>query len=82
MTAMPRFKACPSKAFDENGSFQKMSCLAHTIKHAIYPIAFQTPEGMKQIERVVNTAGYNYWLACHTCLKVCPNNGMKQNRGG
>ena len=71
-------KACPAKAFDEGGSFQKMTCMAHTIKHAIYPIAFEKPEGVKQIERVVNTAGHNYWLACHTCLKACPSN----RRGG
>ncbi|MEW6351050.1 MAG: 4Fe-4S double cluster binding domain-containing protein [Thermodesulfobacteriota bacterium] len=67
-------KACPNKAFLDDGTFQKMTCLAKTIKHAIYPLAFQTPEGLKQIERVVNTAGYNYWLDCHRCLKVCPNN--------
>jgi Pyruvate/2-oxoacid:ferredoxin oxidoreductase delta subunit len=50
-----------------------MVCLANTIKHAIYPLAFQTPEGARHIERVTNTAGYNYWLACDVCLKVCPN---------
>jgi len=71
-------KACPSKAFEEDGSFKKMTCLAKTIKHAIYPLAFQNPEGVKQIERVTNTAGYNYWLSCDTCLKVCPNNGYKE----
>ena len=70
-------KACPSKAFEDDVSFNKMTCLANTIKHAIYPLAFQTPEGMKQIERVTNTAGYNYWLACDTCLKVCHNNRGK-----
>ncbi|HMK37356.1 MAG TPA: 4Fe-4S double cluster binding domain-containing protein [Desulfomonilaceae bacterium] len=67
-------KACPSEAFGDDGSFKKMTCLAHTIKHAIYPLAFQAPEGMRHIERVINTAGYNYWLSCDTCLKVCPNN--------
>jgi epoxyqueuosine reductase QueG len=71
-------KACPAQAFEESGAFQKMTCLAHTIKHAIYPIAFQTPEGIKHIERVVNTAGHNYWLTCHTCLKVCPSNQGKR----
>lgn len=70
-------KACPSKALRDDASFKKMTCLGHTIKHAIYPLALQTPEGMQQIERVVNTAGYNYWLACDTCLKVCPNNSGK-----
>jgi epoxyqueuosine reductase len=75
-------KACLSKAFDEDGSFKKMTYLANTIKHAIYPLALQTPEGMRQIERVINTAGYNYWLACDTCLKVCPSNqGKGSDRG-
>jgi len=68
------FKACPSKAFTENGSFQKMNCLAHTIKHAIYPLAFRTPEDFKYMERVINTAGYNYWLTCNNCMRVCPSN--------
>ena len=31
-------KACPSQAIGENNSFQKMGCLSHTIKHAIYPL--------------------------------------------
>jgi epoxyqueuosine reductase len=70
-------EACPNKAFAEDGSFQKMTCLAKIIKHAIYPLAFQTAESFKYMERVVNTAGHNYWLACHTCLKVCPNNAAK-----
>jgi hypothetical protein len=54
-----------------------MTCLAKIIKHAIYPLSFQTAEDFKHIERVVNTAGNNYWLACNTCLKVCPNNTAK-----
>jgi epoxyqueuosine reductase len=70
------FKACPGKAFGKEGVFQKMTCLAKTIKHAIYPLALQTPEGMKHMERVINTAGYNYWLECQTCLQVCPNNQL------
>jgi epoxyqueuosine reductase len=68
------FEACPSSAFDETGTFRKMTCLAQTIKHAIYPIAFSTEEGRRHIERVVNTAGNNYWLACDKCLSVCPSN--------
>jgi epoxyqueuosine reductase len=79
--------ACPPNALKETGEFKKMTCLAHTIKHAIYPIAFNTPEGFKHIERVVNTAGYNYWLDCDRCLGVCPSNrsqarpGMNMNQG-
>ena len=67
-------KVCPSKAFDDEGKFDKMTCLRHTIKHAIYPLALKDEIGLKQIERVINTAGYNYWLACDECLKVCPLN--------
>lgn len=63
---------CPPNAFDGDGKFQKMTCLVHTIKHAIYPLALNSEKGMKNIERVINTAGYNYWLACNECLKVCP----------
>ena len=28
----------------------------------IYPLALKTEKGLQQIERVINTAGYNYWL--------------------
>jgi epoxyqueuosine reductase QueG len=67
-------KACPSGAFDDRGSFKKLICLGHTIKHAIYPLALKDQAGLKNIERVVNTAGYDYWIACDECLTVCPNN--------
>lgn len=67
-------KVCPAAAFTDQGRFDKMTCLQHTIKHAIYPIAFNTDEGIRQIERVINTAGYDYWLACDECMKACPNN--------
>ncbi|MBU2550144.1 MAG: epoxyqueuosine reductase [Proteobacteria bacterium] len=69
------WKACPVKAF-ENGEFHKQACLAYSIKHAIYPLALRTEEGLKNIERVINTAGHNYWLTCLSCLKACPNNRM------
>ena len=72
-------KACPSKAF-QNGAFQKLVCRGYTIKHAIYPLALGSEEGRKSIELVINTAGYNYWIGCDTCLKVCPNNWRKTNR--
>jgi epoxyqueuosine reductase len=65
---------CPPHAFNEEGLFQKMTCLGHTIKHAIYPLALKNEQGLKNIERVINTAGFNYWLACDECLKVCPLN--------
>lgn len=67
-------KACPSKAFDESGNFSKLTCLGHTIKHAMYPIALSNEQGLKNIEQVINTAGYNYWVDCNRCVAVCPNN--------
>lgn len=66
--------ACPHGAIGKEGDFQKMACLAATIKHAIYPLALKDERGLKNIERVINTAGHNYWLTCHECLKVCPSN--------
>jgi len=66
--------ACPAGAFSADGTFRKMICMAHTIKHVIYPLALKDAEGLKHIERVVNTAGYDYWLNCDECLRVCPNN--------
>jgi len=68
-------KACPYGAFDAKGTFNKLTCLRHIAKHAIYPIALRDEMGLKHIERVINTAGYNYWLECNECLRVCPNNG-------
>ncbi len=65
---------CPSKAFSEAGDFAKMTCMGHTIKHAIYPLALKDEQGLKHIERVINTAGHDYWLACDECLKFCPLN--------
>ncbi len=72
-------KVCPSKAFDETGRFNKMTCLAHSVKHAIYPLALNTEAGLKKIERVINTAGHNYWIDCDECVKVCPLNKKKEN---
>jgi epoxyqueuosine reductase len=69
-------EACPSHAFDQNGNFNKLICVAHTIKHAIYPLALKSEDAMKYLERVTNTAGYNYWIDCHTCLSVCPKNRL------
>ncbi|MGD0280162.1 MAG: hypothetical protein ABSC11_12750 [Smithella sp.] len=67
-------KICPSKAFSEDGKFSKLVCLGHTIKHAIYPLALKDEAGLKNIERIINTAGHDYWIACNECVKVCPNN--------
>jgi epoxyqueuosine reductase len=79
------FQACPAKAFDWQGRFDKLRCLAYTVKHAIYPLALQGDDALKNLERVNNTAGFNYWLTCNECLKVCPNNrpsGRERAAGG
>ena len=52
--------------------------MAFTIKHAIYPLALRDAEGFRHIERVIHTAGYDYWLDCDECLKACPNNRKKR----
>ena len=67
-------KVCPAKAFGEGGRFGKMVCLGHTIKHAIYPLALKDEAGLKNIERIINTAGHDYWIACNECVKACPKN--------
>jgi len=68
--------ACPSGAFSEDG-FAKMKCRAYTIRHGIYPLALKDEESRKNVEMIINTAGYNYWLNCIECLKACPNNNRK-----
>ncbi|MBW2168342.1 MAG: epoxyqueuosine reductase [Deltaproteobacteria bacterium] len=70
-------EVCPSEAFDSEGGFNKLTCMGYCIKHAIYPIALKDEQGLKNIERIIHTAGYNYWLKCDECLKVCPNNQPK-----
>ena len=71
-------EACPVNAIkDEREKFEKMTCLAHAIKHVIYPLALKSEEGRKRIERVTNTAGYDYWIDCFSCVKVCPLNKTK-----
>jgi epoxyqueuosine reductase QueG len=75
-------KACPSGALHKDGPFKKMDCLGYLVKHAIYPLALKTEKGLEQIERVINTAGYNYWLTCNECLRVCPSNRRKKKKRG
>lgn len=72
-------EACPSGALYDGG-FKKEICLAYSIKHAIYPLALKAEKELQHIERVINTAGYNYWLTCMACLKVCPLNRISKNR--
>lgn len=73
-------QACPSGALQGKGEFNKMTCLGHTIQHAFYPLAFKDPENFKQIDLIVNTAGYNYWLTCNQCIRVCPNNRTREQK--
>jgi epoxyqueuosine reductase QueG len=68
-------EACPAGAF-QNGAFDKAICLRYTIRHAIYPIALRDPRGLKNIETIFNTAGYNAWIKCYECQKACPKNKM------
>lgn len=67
-------KICPAGALTSEGDFQKMKCLGYAIKHAIYPLALKDAAGLKHIERVINTAGHDYWIDCNECVKVCPLN--------
>jgi epoxyqueuosine reductase QueG len=70
-------QACPPGAFNDAGQFAKLTCMGQTIKHAIYPLALKDEHGLKHLERIINTAGHNYWLTCNACLSVCPNNRKK-----
>lgn len=74
-------KKCPAGAFTKSGEFRKMICLPYSVKHAIYPLALKGADALNHIERVVNTAGNDYWLACDECLKACPNNRPRRQAG-
>jgi epoxyqueuosine reductase QueG len=69
-------KVCPARAF-QDGSFQKLQCMTYTIRHGIYPLALRDEVGRKNLETIINTAGYNYWIKCNGCLNVCPINQKK-----
>lgn len=66
-------ESCPSGAFQKD-SFQKLTCMTYAIRHAIYPLALREEIGRKNIETIINTAGYNSWVRCFECLRVCPLN--------
>jgi epoxyqueuosine reductase len=70
-------RACPSGAL-QKGSFKKMVCLGYSIKHGLYRPLLSDDYGRENIEMIINTAGYNYWIDCDECLKVCPNNSGKK----
>ncbi|MHB8781171.1 MAG: 4Fe-4S binding protein [Candidatus Geothermincolia bacterium] len=65
--------ACPADAFVD-GEFVKGKCQAYSIRHPIYPLVLKEEWGMANLELVINTAGYNYWVGCAECLKACPAN--------
>jgi epoxyqueuosine reductase QueG len=68
-------ESCPSGALSDEG-FDKMACLAYAIRHGIYPLAFRDEEGIRNMELVINTAGYDYWIKCCECLRACPLNSQ------
>jgi len=73
--------ACPSGALSEGG-FQKMVCLGHSVKHGIYRHVLGDRYGRENLEMVINTTGYNYWIDCAECLRVCPLNGRSRSGRG
>lgn len=66
-------ESCPSGAYPDD-IFQKMVCLGYSVKHGIYRHVLTDDYGRKNFEMVVNTTGYNYWLSCTECQRVCPLN--------
>jgi len=66
-------KSCPAGAF-EGGAFQRQLCTRLAIKHPIYLLTLKEEWGPASMELVANTAGYNYWISCSECQKVCPAN--------
>lgn len=66
-------KACPSGAL-QPGGFQKLVCTGYAFKHGIYRPLLGDDYGRENIEMIINTTGYNYWISCDECLKACPNN--------
>ncbi len=67
------WKACPAGAF-EDGIFQRQICTRKAIRHPIYRLTLKEEWGPDSMELVANTAGYNYWIGCSECQKVCPAN--------
>ncbi len=66
-------KACPAGAF-EDGVFQRQLCTKNAIRHPIYLLTLKEEWGPANMELVANTAGYNYWIGCSECQRVCPAN--------
>ncbi len=72
--------SCPAGAFREI-SFQKMVCLGYSVKHGIYRHVLGDEHGRENLEMVINTTGYNYWIDCAICLEVCPLNILGRTYG-
>ncbi len=66
-------RACPSNAFEESG-FNRGLCARASVKHPIYLLTAKEEWGPASLELVANTAGYNYWIGCSECQRVCPAN--------
>jgi epoxyqueuosine reductase QueG len=74
-------ESCPAAAF-QDGVFQRKVCTGFSIRHPIYPLALKEEWGLASMELIANTAGYNYWVSCCECLKVCPaNESGSKSRG-
>lgn len=72
--------SCPAGAF-QGTSFQKMTCLGYSVKHGIYRHVLRDDYGRDNLEMVINTTGYNYWIDCAQCLQTCPLNILGITRG-
>ncbi len=66
-------KSCPANAFEEGG-FNRGLCARLAVKHPIYLLTMKEEWGPASMELVANTAGYNYWIGCSECQRVCPAN--------
>jgi hypothetical protein len=74
---------------EELNRFLRFNCfLAMIDRHGNIPMTFMQPAGfiksmlaweeregeLNHIQRVINTPGYDFWIACYECLKVFPIN--------
>lgn len=72
--------ACPTKALSENGSILKTNCGQYAYQHTAWRNAWlhaskdEMGKKLFDLELLTNTTGYNYWISCLECFRVCPNN--------
>lgn len=72
--------SCPTKALSENEAILKSNCGEYAYQHAVWRNAWlhasqsETGKNLFDLELLNNTGGYNYWISCWECFKVCPNN--------